>query len=92
MKLSDRILRHKELIARLMQELEQLKAELRQREQDCIDRTVEAHTAEAENGSLRQLHTAQMEENERLKDLLMCIEQDGVESWKAEIDALKEGE
>ena len=31
-----------------------LKAELSQREQDCIDRTVEAHVAEAENKRLRE--------------------------------------
>ena len=38
----------------LVEKHAQLEAKLAQREQDCIDRTVEAHAAEADNEALRE--------------------------------------
>ena len=58
--------------------------------------TREVAQLEAENDSLRQLHTAQMEENERLReDYIELFEYmsnfEPFKTWKKENDALKEG-
>ena len=63
----------------LVEKHAQLEAKLAQREQDCIDRTVEAHAAEADNEASRHI----------VEDLIVTMKQPSIRGAKTTLQMCK---